>query len=106
MGVETIEEQLSAWEDGKSFSYVYHDAPWPIESVSNQWTLEADGDETRLTLTPSLKMRGGAWTQWLAPAMLWLMSRSLKDDVPQMVAAIERECAEFSQSSRGRPDRA
>ncbi len=93
MGMTTIEERLLAWQEGASFTYVFDKPPWPMVSVSNTWTIEPAGDFTRLTLTPSLKMRGGAWTQWLGPALLWAMSRSLKGDLPLTVEAIERECA-------------
>lgn len=93
MGMTTIEERVLVWNEGTSFAYVFDRPPWPMASVSNTWHVEAIGDETRLTLTPSLRMRGGAWTQWLAPALLWAMSRSLKGDLPLMVEAIERECA-------------
>lgn len=93
MGITTIEERVLSWEDGKAFSYVFDRPPWPMASVSNEWRLEAVGHETRLTLTPSLTVRGGVWTQWFAPTLLWAMSRSLKGDLPVMVEAIERECA-------------
>lgn len=93
MGMTTIEERVLAWNEGASFTYVFDRPPWPMASVSNRWNIEAIGDRTRLTLTPLLEMRGGAWTQWMAPALLWAMSRSLKGDLPRMVEAIERECA-------------
>lgn len=93
MGMETVEERVESWDAGRAFTYVFDAPPWPMASVSNRWSLEPDGDGTRLTLTPSLVMRGGAWTQWLAPLMLRLMSRSLQADIPLIGEAIERECA-------------
>jgi hypothetical protein len=100
MGMTTIEERLLSWSKGTSFTYVFDAPPWPMASVSNTWSIETVGEKTRLTLTPFLKMRGGVWTQWLAPLMLWGMSRSLKGDLPLMVAAIERECAEHPSAQR------
>lgn len=92
MGISVVEERVSAWEPGRSFTYVFDAPPWPMESVTNTWTVEPAGEGTRLTLTPSMRLRGGRWTQWLAPGMLAMMSRSLKGDLPLMVEAIEREC--------------
>lgn len=99
MGIERVEERLTAWEPGRAFTYVFDGPPWPMASVSNTWALSPDGTGTRLTLSPSLRMRGGVWTQWLAPALLWGMSRSLEADLPVMVEAIEREC----EALRSRP---
>lgn len=93
MGIRVVEERVTVWEDGRSFGYVFDRPPWPMASVSNTWTLRAEGDETVLTLTPSLRLRGGGATQWLAPALLWALARSLEGDLPRMVEAIERECA-------------
>lgn len=93
LGMREVEEEVLAWDEGRSFTYVYDAPPWPMASISNTWALEAEGDGTRLTLTPALRLRGGRWTQWLAPPMMAAMVASLKGDLPAMVAAIERECA-------------
>lgn len=93
MGISVVEERVTRWREGESFAYVFDAPPWPMRSVSNAWSLAPEGDGTRLTLTPSMRLRGGRAFQWLAPALLWAMSRSLKADLPLMVAAIERECA-------------
>lgn len=89
-GMEAVEEELVAWEEGRSFTYLFHDAPWPIRSVRNEWRLEPEGEGTRLTLSPSLRIRGRG-TQWLAPVLLWFLSRPLEKDLPEMRRRIEAE---------------
>ncbi|MGQ0535957.1 MAG: SRPBCC family protein [Methanobacteriota archaeon] len=91
-GIREVEERVTEWVDGRSFSYVFDRPPWPMASITNRWSLEGAPHETVLTLAPSLRMRGGRFTQWLARPMLWFRSRSLARDVPAMAAAIEAEC--------------
>lgn len=94
-GIEAVEEELVAWKVGRSFTYVFGDPPWPLRSVRNQWRLEPEGDGTRLTLSPSLRVRGRG-TQWLAPLMLWFLSRPLEKDLPEMRRRIEESARTLS----------
>ena len=94
MGLSSVVEEVEAWEEGRGFTYAVASPPWPMAGLRNRWTLEPEGSGTRLTLAPSMTLRGGAATRWLAPLVLAMLSRSLRADLPQMVAAIERACAE------------
>ena len=83
-----IEEELVAWDEGHAFTYVFDEPPWPMKSILNEWRIETEDDGTRLTLTPAVTIRGRGF-QWLAPLVLWAMSRALRGNLPAMQQRIE-----------------
>ena len=55
-----IEEEVVAWEEGRSLSYdVIKGLPMPMKSLNNNWSLSAEGDGSLVTLTMNFEMKFG-----------------------------------------------
>ena len=53
-----IEETIVEWDEGRSFKYRGVGAPM-MKSATNLWTIEAHGEQTRVTSTAEATMKGG-----------------------------------------------
>lgn len=90
-GMDKIEEQITEWDEGTSFTYVFDNPPWPMRWISNTWTLVPEEDGTMVVLEPVLRLRGRGF-QWLSGAIMAKMTAGLRKDFPNMQANIEKLC--------------
>ncbi len=68
-----VREEFLEWDEGKGFKYVARGAPM-IESASNRWSLEPEGDKTLITSFAEIVVRGGIFGRPLEP-LIYLATR-------------------------------
>lgn len=88
-GMEFVDERLIAWEPPDSFAYEMIDPPLPLRRLGNTWSVEGNGDESRLIMEPFVELRGRPLTAWLEGFVLRRMIASLESDQQAMKDAIE-----------------
>lgn len=69
-----VREEFLEWDEGKSFKYVARGAPM-IESASNRWDLEPEGDKTMVTSRAEIIVKGGIFGGPLEP-LIYLATRA------------------------------
>ncbi|MFJ2685289.1 SRPBCC family protein [Pseudomonas sp. NPDC087342] len=69
-GGQWLDESVVQWQEGIGFVLILHKAsagaPFPFREASFSYTLQAEGDATRITLRMSYSLRGG----WLVEKLL------------------------------------
>ena len=77
---EFVEERLIDWEPSRSFTYEMIDPPFPLRRLGNKWTVEPNGDGTRLTMEPFAELKARPLTAWFEGFVLHRMIASLESD--------------------------
>ncbi len=62
----TIRETIVAWDEGRSFQYRADGAPM-MKCASNTWTVEARGNQTLVTSSAEVVLKGGIFGRMLQP---------------------------------------
>jgi hypothetical protein len=70
----TLRETIVEWDEGRSFKYRGEGAPM-MESATNRWSVEARGDQTLVTSTAEVVLKGGFWGSLLEPLVRTLAAR-------------------------------
>ena len=89
LGMDHIDERLVGWDPPRSFAYEVIDPPFPLRRLGNSWTVEPEGDGTRLSLTPTVELRGRPVTRPLEGIVLRRTIRRLESDLRGLSAGIE-----------------
>ncbi len=68
-GMTHIEEEIIGWEEGRRIAYRVMQPPKGVLRMQNEWLIEADGDQTRMTLRPTFDLAPPlaglkAWLGW------------------------------------------
>lgn len=80
----TVLETVEQWEPGAILSYAITGLPPVIKSVSNTWSLEAAGEQTRVTLTTEIDAGSKPPQRLVAKAV----GRKLGEASEQMIAGL------------------
>src|SRR5262245_46916609 len=67
----TIRETIVEWNEGRSFTYRGSGAPM-MKSAQNTWSLTAQGEQTLVTTTAEVQLKGGPFGQLLTPLVKWI----------------------------------
>ncbi|MEO8185684.1 MAG: SRPBCC family protein [Deltaproteobacteria bacterium] len=70
----TIYETIVEWDEGRSFKYRGDGAPM-MKSATNRWRVEARGDQTLVTSTAEVVLKGGFLGALLEPIVRTLAAR-------------------------------
>lgn len=70
----TIHETIVEWDEGRSFKYRGEGAPM-MKSAPNRWSVEARGDQTLVTSTAEVVLKGGFLGRLLEPLVRALAAR-------------------------------
>jgi hypothetical protein len=97
-GADEATERLVAWHSPRSLAYETVTPTFPVSRLAWEWRVDPRGEvRSRLTVTPTVEVRGGALTGWLADSML--------DDVVETLAgARDRVRATVERAARERAD--
>lgn len=92
----TIQETIIEWDEGRSFTYRGDGLPL-TRSATNSWTLESHGEQTLVSSSAALELKGGIFGRLLAPLMKPMFTRM----GAQTLAALKYFC-EQGHPYRGR----
>jgi carbon monoxide dehydrogenase subunit G len=70
----TIHETIVEWDEGRSFTYRGEGAPM-MRSATNRWSVEAHGDQTLVTSSAEVVLKGGFLGGLLEPLLRSLAGR-------------------------------
>lgn len=70
----TIHETIVEWDEGRSFMYRGSGAPM-MKSATNRWSVEACGNQTLVTSTAEVVLKGGFMGSLLEPLVRTLATR-------------------------------
>lgn len=70
----TIKETIVDWHEGRSFTYRGEGAPM-MQSATNTWSVEAHGDQTLVTSSAEVVLKGGIFGRLLEPLLQALAGR-------------------------------
>jgi hypothetical protein len=70
----TIRERWLDWNEGRSFSYEGVGIPL-VARARNEWTVQAEGEQTLLISRAEVVLRGGSFGRLLEPMLAWQLNR-------------------------------
>lgn len=70
VGMDAIEEEITAWDPPRSFSYRVFDPPFPLAWMEAMWMFEALGKRTEVAVRVEVGIHGGRVLDPLA-ALVW-----------------------------------
>lgn len=70
----TIRETILEWDEGRSFQYRGEGAPM-LKSATNRWTVEARGNQTLVTSSAEVVLKGGLFGRMLEPLLKLVFDR-------------------------------
>ena len=91
-------ERLVAWHPPRTLTYESVSPTFPVRRLSWEWTVEPRGDRSRLTVTPTVEVRGGGLTGWLADSILDDVVATLAADRDWTRANVERAARDSDSS--------
>lgn len=70
----TVHETIVAWDEGHSFTYRGEGAPM-MKRALNTWTVAAHGEQTLVTSSAEVELKGGLFARLLAPLARLMAAR-------------------------------
>lgn len=70
----TIHETIVAWAEGRSFTYSGEGAPM-MKAATNTWSVEAHGEQTLVTSSAEVVLKGGVFGLALEPLVRLMAAR-------------------------------
>jgi hypothetical protein len=84
----TIHETIVEWDEGRSFKYRGQGAPM-MKSATNSWSVEARGDQTLVTSTAEVAIKGGFLGSLLELLVRALAARLGAQSLPALKYLVE-----------------
>jgi Polyketide cyclase / dehydrase and lipid transport len=74
----TIRERWLSWDEGRSFTYEGLGIPL-VDRARNEWTVQAEGDQTLLTSRAEVALKGGPLGRLLEPIIAMQLNRIARE---------------------------